>query len=173
MPTQPRLRSCSNRPFMTLPRVAAFHPSRDAREAVESLERCVARAEGVGLSSEGARLVPPDRRGMPEIARRSPRSAGAARDCRHAPLLLLSRLRGGRVRAGELSAISRLYLGCISVISRLYLGYISASACPGHGLVRPRARKRRPSAAARRAAPSCDRKKRSDEYFREWQVNSR
>ena len=34
---------------MTLPRVAAFHPSRDAREAVESLERCVARAEGVGL----------------------------------------------------------------------------------------------------------------------------
>jgi type II secretory pathway predicted ATPase ExeA len=34
---------------MTLPRVAAFHPSRDAREAVESLERCVVRAEGVGL----------------------------------------------------------------------------------------------------------------------------
>ena len=34
---------------MTLPRVAAFHPSSDARDAVESLERCVARAEGVGL----------------------------------------------------------------------------------------------------------------------------
>ena len=34
---------------MTLPRVASFHPSRDAREAVESLRRGVDRAEGVGL----------------------------------------------------------------------------------------------------------------------------
>jgi type II secretory pathway predicted ATPase ExeA len=49
MPTPPRLRPCDNRPFMALPRVASFHPSRDAREAVESLERGIERAEGVGL----------------------------------------------------------------------------------------------------------------------------
>ena len=34
---------------MTVPRVASFHPSREARQAVESLQRAVDRVEGIGL----------------------------------------------------------------------------------------------------------------------------
>lgn len=49
MPTPFHPRLSGSRPFMTLPRVDSFYAARDAREAIESLERAVDRAEGIGL----------------------------------------------------------------------------------------------------------------------------
>lgn len=37
------------RPFMTLPRVASFHASRDAQATLDGLHRVITRAEGIGL----------------------------------------------------------------------------------------------------------------------------
>ncbi|NBP88586.1 MAG: ATP-binding protein [Planctomycetia bacterium] len=49
MPTPRPSSQPAVRPFMTLPRVASFHASRDAQAALDGLHRAIVRAEGIGL----------------------------------------------------------------------------------------------------------------------------